>query len=101
MVRKGINMVKEIVLNNKTYKGKIDVITLSNYQKSLSKIHKKKIGLKELADFIKGEEIDAIVELFICTVQRVQEVDRKELEDLLDFNNITKVTDFITELINI
>ena len=94
-------MVKEIVLNNKTYKGKIDLVTISNYQKALSKIHKKKVGLKDLLDCIKDEEIDAIVELFICTVQRVQEVDRKELEDLLDFNNITKVTDFITELINI
>ncbi len=94
-------MVKEIVLNNKTYKGKIDLVTISNYQKALSKIHKKKVGLKDLLDCIKDEEIDAIVELFICTVQRVQEVDRKELEDLLDFNNITKVTEFITELINI
>ena len=94
-------MVKEIVLNNKTYKGKIDLVTISNYQKALSKIHKKKVGLKDLLDCIKDEEIDAIVELFICTVQRVQKVDRKELEDLLDFNNITKVTEFITELINI
>lgn len=89
-----------IKLKGQEYKAKLDFRTLANIQSALRK-DGMSLTMQEIFEGIGKQDFAIIVEIVVQSILRCHpQLKRTNLEDKLDFNELSNVFEFIVELTN-